>query len=429
MFKTKTLVRSSFMAVFILLLTAAMVSAQTRPTIQAVDQNVIDSIVTIARTSSDGPTWIVVQADEDGAPGELLGAESFDGGLGATIEVSIAPYQPASGDVLHVTLYENDGSGAFDIATGTAVELNGEPVTDDFTVLESGISLVNVFAENDLKTLAITAADAGLSGELAEGGPYTLFAPTEAAWAATTLPADVDSATLLSSMAVPGVFPSSEITVSQVLTSVAGTPLDVQVADDGSITVNGIAVSQPDLVAYNGVIHLIDGVILPPAPDAAEEDAVAEDAEEVAAEETVTATEAVTDTAVMTETAAVTTTEVVTSTEVTTDTEVAASEAVTTETSTESAEAAATEEPTEEVATEEVATEEPATEAVSTEEAASEEVAADEVATDEAVSEDAAPEELPATGAPASPMMPLMAAGVVLVILALFAIVFRRRAA
>ena len=184
MFGKQRFVRASLIATFMLILSVAVASAQTRPTIFAVDQNVVDGIVEIARVSSDGPAWIAIQADDNGAPGELLGSVLFDGGLGATIPVSIAPNQPAAGDVLHATLYADDGSGALDVATAAPLEYNGAPVTDDITVLDSGFSLASVINENDLGVFAGAVETAGLTGDLAEGGPYTIFAPSSAAFAA-----------------------------------------------------------------------------------------------------------------------------------------------------------------------------------------------------------------------------------------------------
>lgn len=388
-------VRASLVAVLIMLLSVVVASAQARPTIFAVDQNVIDSTVTVARATSADSVWIAIHADADGAPGDVLGTVRFDQGFGATIQVDLGDSEVAAGDVLHAVLHTDSG-GEFDPAVDLPVEFEGGIVSSDFAVNEVGSSLLRTLADNDLSGLFGLVETAGMAGELAEGGPYTIFAPSNAAFAAATVPADsVEAGTLLQGHIVPGILPSSEITVSQVITSLAGTPIDVVVADDGSITLNGIAVSGADVSAYNGVIHVIDGVLLPPAP----EEEVA--AEEVAEEAAVEATEVVT------------TTEVVATEEVTATAEVTATEVMTEEVA-----AAATEAPAEEATPE--ATEEPAEEAAAV---------ATEAPAEEAAATEEAPEELPATGAPASPVLPMMVAGLVLLGLALFAILFRRRTA
>ena len=120
---------------------------------------------------------------------------------------------------------------------------------------------------------AVTAADLveTLSGE----GPFTVFAPTDDAFAA--LPAGVLDALLL---------PENKAVLAQILTYhvVAGKVMAADVTDSdvatvegqtvklstmGGVTVNGAKVIQADVAADNGVIHAIDAVILPPGVDVA----------------------------------------------------------------------------------------------------------------------------------------------------------------
>jgi len=118
---------------------------------------------------------------------------------------------------------------------------------------------------------ALTAADlvTTLSGE----GPFTVFAPTDEAFAA--LPAGLLDALLL---------PENKATLVKILTYhvVSGKVLAADVTDGdvptvegqnvklstmGGVTVNGAAVVTADVLASNGVIHAIDAVILPPDVD------------------------------------------------------------------------------------------------------------------------------------------------------------------
>lgn len=118
---------------------------------------------------------------------------------------------------------------------------------------------------------AVQAAD--LTKQMAEQGPYTVFAPTDAAFAA--LPkGTVDNllkpenkqqlVKLLGYHAIPGQVTSSQLTSGQVKT-VEGSPVTLKVnSTTSTVTVNGAKVIQADIPASNGVVHVVDKVILPP---------------------------------------------------------------------------------------------------------------------------------------------------------------------
>ncbi|MBD2072160.1 fasciclin domain-containing protein [Leptolyngbya sp. FACHB-671] len=117
---------------------------------------------------------------------------------------------------------------------------------------------------------ALTAAelDQVLQGE----GPFTVFAPTDEAFAALPegtveqllLPENRDLLVqILSYHVVPGELTSSELKSGEVQT-VANELVTVEVSADG-VTVNEVTVVQPDVTASNGVIHVVDQVILPPS--------------------------------------------------------------------------------------------------------------------------------------------------------------------
>jgi uncharacterized surface protein with fasciclin (FAS1) repeats len=66
--------------------------------------------------------------------------------------------------------------------------------------------------------------------------------------------------------AVPGAIKAADLAAGeQAVPTVAGPDLTINVTDDG-VTVNGKNVVLTDIVGTNGVIHVIDGVLLPPAP-------------------------------------------------------------------------------------------------------------------------------------------------------------------
>ncbi len=123
------------------------------------------------------------------------------------------------------------------------------------------------------KTLLAAAKAAGLDGALAGAGPFTVFAPTDDAFA--KLPAGtVDEllkpenkaklTAVLTFHVVEGKVEAKDVKTGKVKT-LSGLELDV-VADANGVTVNGAKVTTADVQASNGVIHVIDSVLLPPAP-------------------------------------------------------------------------------------------------------------------------------------------------------------------
>lgn len=123
----------------------------------------------------------------------------------------------------------------------------------------------------DLSILVEAVSAAGLVETLEDPGPYTVFAPTNAAFEAlgSTLdtllePANkAELAEILTYHVVPGELTSSELSDGQMLETVQGGSLEVKIAN-GNVTVNGAKVANPDVEASNGVVHVIDEVLIPP---------------------------------------------------------------------------------------------------------------------------------------------------------------------
>jgi len=126
-------------------------------------------------------------------------------------------------------------------------------------------------AAGSFKTLLTAATAAGLVETLQGKGPFTVFAPTDEAFAA--LPAGTLDKLLADKEALKNVLlyhvVAGDVTADQVVkltsaTSVEGAPIAISVKD-GKVYLNGSAqVVTPDVMASNGVIHVIDKVILPP---------------------------------------------------------------------------------------------------------------------------------------------------------------------
>ena len=116
-------------------------------------------------------------------------------------------------------------------------------------------------------TLATALKTAGLIETLKGKGPFTVFAPTDAAFA--KLPADQLNAlladiakltALLTYHVVPGTVMSKDVKAGMVKT-VQGTSINVTTT--GGVKVNDAKVTAVDIVADNGVIHVVDTVIVP----------------------------------------------------------------------------------------------------------------------------------------------------------------------
>lgn len=137
-------------------------------------------------------------------------------------------------------------------------------------------TVVDVASSTDgFSTLVAAVSAAGLVDTLNGAGPFTVFAPTDEAFAA--LPPGVLDALLLPENketlvkiltyhVVPGTVLAADVTDGEVAT-VEGQTVTFSTAD--GVTVNGAKVIQADVMADNGVIHVIDAVILPPDVDPA----------------------------------------------------------------------------------------------------------------------------------------------------------------
>ncbi len=119
----------------------------------------------------------------------------------------------------------------------------------------------------NFKTLAAALTAAGLVDTLKSSGPFTVFAPTDAAFAKIPK-ADLDAllkdkaklTAVLTYHVVGGKVMSSNVKAGKVKT-VQGS--EITVTTNNGVKVDGANVTAVDLVADNGVIHVIDSVILP----------------------------------------------------------------------------------------------------------------------------------------------------------------------
>ncbi len=160
--------------------------------------------------------------------------------------------------------------------TLSACSSDSETASETMTEETSVGTIVDVAsADASFSTLvaAVTAAD--LVETLSGTGPFTVFAPTDAAFAALP-PGVLDAlllpenkallAQILTYHVVSGMVMAADVTDGDVAT-VEGQTIKLSTAD--GVTVNGATVVVADVEASNGVIHAIDAVILPPGVDVA----------------------------------------------------------------------------------------------------------------------------------------------------------------
>ena len=126
-------------------------------------------------------------------------------------------------------------------------------------------------AAGSFKTLAAALKAAGLVETLKSAGPFTVFAPTDEAFA--KLPAGTVETLLkpenkaqlvkiLTYHVVPGKVMAADVVKLTSAKTVEGESVAIKAAD-GKVMVDGATVAKADIAASNGVIHVIDSVLMP----------------------------------------------------------------------------------------------------------------------------------------------------------------------
>lgn len=151
------------------------------------------------------------------------------------------------------------------------VPLKVSPVVHHATTKEPG-DLVAVAAGNDdFSTLVAAVKAAGLVETLQGKGPFTVFAPTNEAFAKLPKgtveellkPESKEKLTqILLYHVVPGKVTAAEVVKLKEAKTASKKTLAVKV-EDGKVMINGACVVKTDVAASNGVIHVIDAVLLP----------------------------------------------------------------------------------------------------------------------------------------------------------------------
>lgn len=164
-------------------------------------------------------------------------------------------------------------AASFAVACGNAPkETVEETVVVEHPVVEAPKTVVDIAVGSpDHTTLVAAVTAAGLVETLSGTGPFTIFAPTNAAFAA--LPAGtVDNLLkpenkemltgILTYHVVAGNVMAADLSDGQIVKTLNGQDLKVSIKD-GKVMINGANVTAADLAGSNGVIHVVDSVLMP----------------------------------------------------------------------------------------------------------------------------------------------------------------------
>ena len=129
-------------------------------------------------------------------------------------------------------------------------------------------TVINVATTNGFTTLVSAVGTAGLTATLNGTGPFTVFAPTNAAFSAITAPTDPTAlGNILKYHVLSGKILSSALPTSYAsgVATLNGDSVYVKRFPSGNAYVNGVKVETANVDASNGVVHVIGTVLLPPA--------------------------------------------------------------------------------------------------------------------------------------------------------------------
>ena len=150
-------------------------------------------------------------------------------------------------------------------ATEQGVMVGGAMMVPSKNIVENAVN------SNEHTTLVAAVKQAGLAETLSGAGPFTVFAPTNAAFDAVpkatldklmTDAGKKDLTNILTYHVVPGMLKAADLKDGQKLKTVQGQELTVKVAD-GKVMINDSEVTTADAVSSNGVTHVINKVLMP----------------------------------------------------------------------------------------------------------------------------------------------------------------------
>ncbi|MGC6532822.1 MAG: fasciclin domain-containing protein [Flavobacteriales bacterium] len=258
------------------------------------DHESLEEFVSVAGLDDDlsgaGPFTVFAPTDAafGNLPGWLIAQLAMDpsGDLADALLYHVVSDNLPSVDLLDGLLTSLEGSD-LTIATSGGVTVNGAMVTVadistdngiihviDAVLLPQPMTIVDAVVnspDHELLEEFINTAD--LVEDMSAEGPFTLFAPTDdafnalPAWLLGQLAGDIgELGVVLSNHLLAEEVMSDAMGDGVPLTNVLDEELTVSVDGDGNIMINGAAVTVEDIQTYNGVVHVIDAVLLTQEP-------------------------------------------------------------------------------------------------------------------------------------------------------------------
>ncbi len=228
--------------------------------------NGVDGLDTVLRVlDADG----AVLAENDDFSGVSSGLEGFSAVGVVTIEVATFGDGEAGDYELIVEAAAMEEEAEDEASEEAADDMAEEPT----------LTIVGLALQTDgLETLSLAVVRGGFLSVLNGEGPFTVFAPTDEAFAAALEALGLSAEELLSNQellssvltyhVVEGAVLSTDLEDGMEVTTLNGATLTVNVSDDGVTLTDGTGatynVVAADVMASNGVVHVIDGVLLPP---------------------------------------------------------------------------------------------------------------------------------------------------------------------
>ena len=158
----------------------------------------------------------------------------------------------------------------------TSGEAQAEDASAEMPDEATANSLTGIIAENsDLSTFTLALDAAGVAEKLGEDGPYTVFAPTNEAFAnmppeqleMLLAPENKDKLIrVIEYHIVPGKIMAADIppeSENVMTSSLNNLDMAARTTEDGKVRVNTATVTSADIEASNGVVHIVDTVIVP----------------------------------------------------------------------------------------------------------------------------------------------------------------------
>ncbi len=148
-------------------------------------------------------------------------------------------------------------------------------------LLKAGTVVDVIVSSNDHDTLEAAVIAAELDDDLSGTGPFTVFAPTDAAFKALpagtleTLLSDPtgDLADILLYHVVSGKVMSGDLSDGMMAETLLGKDIEVEI-DGSNVYINDAMVTVADIEADNGVVHMIDAVLLPPVATSLDQNSI-----------------------------------------------------------------------------------------------------------------------------------------------------------